>query len=134
MSFDEVNANIYELNDYILILVVLFSTVFIIVGIISIISAYAKNLKEASTFIMPIYILTILVSITSMFGEGANENLVLYLLPIYNSVQTLTAILTSDPNVYTYLIFTVGANLVYLAVFIFILNRMFNSEKVMFAK
>ncbi len=128
------SAAMYTAMDYLQILFVLFSTVFVIVGVISIVSAYAKSLKEASSLIVPIYILTILVSITSMFGDGANPNVFVYLLPIYNSVQTLTAIFTFDENTLTYLLVTVGANLVYLNLFILVLNRMFNSEKVMFNK
>ena len=135
MQFEEgMSANIYGIGEYFMILGVLFSTVFVIVGIISIISAYAKNLKEASSLIAPLYILTILVSITSMFTSGANTNLFMYLIPIYNSVQTLSAILTFDPASLTYLLATVIANIIYLSIFIFILNRMFNSEKMMFSK
>lgn len=131
---DPINANIYGANQYFMILAVLFSTVFVIVGLISIISAYAKNLKEASSLIAPVYILTIVVSISSMFGQGASENLALYLIPIYNSVQTLTSILVFDTQVITYLLITIISNTLYLVIFIFILNKMFNSEKIMFAK
>ena len=135
MQFDEnMNTNIYNFLDYMCILIVLFSTVFIIVGLISIISAYAKNLKEASSLITPIYILTILVSITSMFGDGAMQNVFLYMIPIYNSVQTLIAILTFDTMSLTYLLITIISNFMYLVFFIIILNKMFNSEKVMFSK
>lgn len=129
-----VSANIYEFSDYLMILIVLFSTVFVIVGIISIVSAYAKSLKEAGSLIMPIYILTILVAITSLFGDGANPSWFMYFLPIYNSVQALTAIFTFDENVFSYLALTVLANVIYLSLFLVILNRMFNSEKVMFSK
>ena len=83
---------------------------------------------------MPIYILTILVSVSSMFGNGANSNLILYIIPIYNTVQTLTAILTFDAQALAYLIVTVISNLAFLTAFIFILNKMFNSEKIMFSK
>ncbi|XFA99263.1 ABC transporter permease [Candidatus Izemoplasma sp. B36] len=134
MQFEEGMSVEYGVGQYFMILGVLFSTVFVIVGIISIISAYAKNLKEASSLIMPLYILTILVAITSMFTSGANTNLLMYMIPIYNSVQTLSAILTFDPASLTYLIVTIIANIIYLSIFIFILNRMFNSEKMMFSK
>ncbi len=135
MQFETgVSANIYAIGDYLTILVVLFSTVFVIVGVISIVSAYAKSLKEASSMIAPIYILTILVSITSMFGDGANTNLVMYAIPIYNAVQSLTAILTFDTASLSYIIVTVISNFAYLVLFVFILNKMFNSEKIMFTK
>ncbi len=130
----DITASMYSITEYLMILLVLFSTVFIIVGVISIISAYAKSLKEASSLIVPIYILTILISLTSMFSDGANTNYLFYLLPIYNSVQTLTAIFTFDDFAVNYLLITVIANFVYLTFFVIILNKMFNSEKIMFNK
>ncbi|MDP2425515.1 MAG: ABC transporter permease subunit [bacterium] len=129
-----INMSIYGIIDYLQILFLLFSTVFVIVGIISVISAYAKNLKEAGTLITPIYILTILVGVSSMFGGGANQSHIMYLIPLYNTVQSLTAILTFDVLAWQFILVTVLANTLYLIAFIFTLNLMFQSEKIMFAK
>lgn len=126
------SIGMFSVGDYLLILLVLFSTVFVIVGIISIISAYAKSVKEAGSLIIPIYILTILVAVTSMFSSQANSTLLLYVIPIYNSVQSLTAIFTADPSALLYILITVAANIVYLSLFVTLLNKMFNSEKIMF--
>lgn len=134
LNFDNADASIYSFREYLMILLILFSTIFVIVGIISIVSAYAKSLKEANSYIAPIYILTILVSITSAFSDGANPNLYLYVLPIFNSVQSLIAIMTFSESAWSYLLVTVIANIVYLVIFVTILNKMFNSEKIMFAK
>ncbi len=131
---NSISMDIYGFGDYALLLVLLFSTVFVIVGIISCLSAYAKNLKEAGTLIMPFYIITILVAVTSMFSDGVNENLLMYVFPIYNTVQSMVAILTFEPQAWVYVSVSVAANLVYLALFIYVLNRMFNSEKIMFTK
>lgn len=125
---------IYSVGDYMMILALLFSTVFVIVGAISLISAYAKSIKEATTLILPLYIVTILVGITSLFNSGASENPLMYLLPIYNTVQTMSAILTFDTNIVMYLIITVCSNLVYLGIFVFVLQKMFQNEKIMFSK
>ncbi|MCK7484756.1 MAG: ABC transporter permease [Bacillus subtilis] len=76
-----VSFSAYGVTAMLQILLLLFSTVFVIVGIIAIISAYAKNLKEAGTLIMPVYILTILTGVTSMFNSGANQNLLFYFVP-----------------------------------------------------
>ncbi|MDD3842005.1 MAG: ABC transporter permease [Candidatus Izemoplasmatales bacterium] len=127
-------TSIYGFGEYAMILGLLFSTVFVIVGVISVVSAYAKNLKEAGTLITPIYLLTIVIGISSMFGEGANTSWWLYLLPIYNTVQTLIAILTFDSNITLYMMITIFSNLVFTALLILLLNRMFNSEKIMFSK
>jgi len=118
LAFDDsVSTSMYAFGDYAMILLVLFSTVFVVVGIIAIISAYAKNLKEATSFIMPVYIITILVSISSMFGDGANQNLFMYCLPIYNTVQSLIAILTFEDMGYSFILITVLSNIVYVSFF-----------------
>ncbi len=134
MQSSELDMSIYSVVDYAQILFLLFSTVFVIVGIIAIVSAYAKNLKEAGTLIMPFYIITILVGLSSMLGSGANTNLFAYLIPIYNTVQSLTAILTFEANTWLYVLISVLANIGYLVIFISILRLMFQNEKIMFAK
>ncbi len=134
MMAQSMDIGIYGFTDYIMLLSLMFSTVLVIVGMISIISAYAKTLKEATTLIMPLYIVTILIGLSSIMGNGANSNFFLYLVPIYNTVQTMTAILTFNPNTFIYLIITISSNLVLLLILVFVLNRMFNSEKIMFSK
>jgi sodium transport system permease protein len=125
---------IYNGWDLALMLVLLFSTVFVIVGLVAVVSAFSKSLKEAGTLIMPLYIITIVIGITSMFSEGAVSGWWYYLLPMYNTVQSLTAILLSDPLAPWYVVVTVIANLTATAGLIYLLTRMFHSEKIMFAK
>ena len=45
---DEVNASIYGVKEYLLLSAVILSTVLVLVTAISVISAYAKTIKEAS--------------------------------------------------------------------------------------
>mgnify|MGYP000857360054 FL=1 len=91
-------------------------------------------MKEAGTLILPFYLLTILIGVTSMFGQQAAANPWLYIIPLYNSVQTLIAIFTFDPSSWLYTVITILSNIAYLVLFVFILNRMFKSEKIMFSK
>lgn len=134
INYEGANISIYSFSDYLLILLILFSTIFVIIGIISILSAFAKSIKEAGSYIMPIYILTIVVSISTSFSGSTNPSLLLFLLPIYNSVECLKAIMTFSDQALIYTLITVGANLIYLVVFVSILNKMFSSEKIMFAR
>jgi sodium transport system permease protein len=130
----DANMAIYGFNDYLLIFLVLFSTIFVIIGIISILSAFAKSVKEAGSYITPVYILTILVSITSSFSNNQDPSIYRFFMPILNSVECLRAIMTFSPNALMYTLITVASNVVYLAIFVAVLNKMFNSEKIMFAK
>ncbi len=134
INYEGADISIYGFNDYLLILLVLFSTIFVIIGIISILSAFSKSVKEAGSYIAPIYILTIIIAIGTSFGGFTNPSLFLFALPIYNSVESLKAIMTFSDNALIYTLITVIANLVYLVIFVGLLNKMFNSEKIMFAK
>ncbi|HAQ56322.1 MAG TPA: hypothetical protein DCR44_02800 [Acholeplasmatales bacterium] len=134
LGIEDVNVDFYGFADYLIILALLFSTVFVIVGVIAVVSAYAKNMKEAGTLITPIYFVTIIIGVSTMFSDGATSDWWAYLIPIYNTVQTLTAVLTFDPATATYLLLTALANLAYTGLFVYVLNRMFQSERIMFAK
>lgn len=134
LNLGDAGISVFSMSDYFLILMVLFSTIFVIIGIVATVSAYARSLKEANTYIAPIYILTILISITSMFNSGASSNIFVYLVPIYNAVQSLVAIMTFESSAPLYVLVTFSANTVYLIGFIYLLNLMFKSEKIMFKK
>ncbi|MFP4478340.1 MAG: ABC transporter permease [Candidatus Izemoplasmatales bacterium] len=134
LNLEDQSLSVFAIGDYLLILLVLFSTIFVIVGIVSVVSAYARSLKEATTYITPIYILTIIVSISSMFSSGANTNVYVYLIPIYNAVQSLVGIMTFTDGIGIYVLVTTLANFTYLIGFILLLNKMFNSEEIMFKK
>lgn len=130
---EDVSANVYRFSDYVLLAVVILSTVLVMVTAISIISAFAKTIKEAQTYVTPLMIIVILVGITAMFGGSAKEELYYYLIPLYNSVQCMIGIFSFEA-VSGHIITAVAANLVFTAAGVFVLTRMFHSEKVIFTR
>ena len=130
----EVSAfSIYGAGEYIMILLVLISTVFIIIGLMSVISAYAKNIKEASMYLMPLMIVVMVLALLTMFTSSSASGWYLYLIPIYNSAQALYAIFTFNLSTINLMV-TIVSNIVYMIACVFILSKMFNNEKIMFAK
>lgn len=127
------SMSIYSLYDFTMLFTVLLATVLVIVGIISIISAYAKTIKEASMLILPFYFLSIVMGMSTMFSGEANSNILIYLIPLYNSINIIISILTFEV-VATQYILTIVSSVVYVSIFIFILNKLFQSEKIMFSK
>lgn len=127
------NASVYSLRDYVLLFLIIISTVMVIISIISIVSAFAKSVKEATGWITPIMLISMLVGITSMIDSLCKTEPVFYLIPIYNSVQCMNGIFALNMNT-TNIIVTVIANFCYAGLGVFALTKMFNSEKVMFAK
>lgn len=128
-----VSTNVYQVSDYLLLAVVILSTVLIIVTLISIISAFAKTIKEAQTYVTPLMVLVLLVGITAMFGNGAKAEGYYYLVPLYNSVQCMISIFSFE-IVPVHIITTVVANLAVTGIGVFVLTRMFHSEKIIFTK
>ena len=122
----------YEVSDYIMLAAIILSTVLVFITLISIISAYAKSVKEASTYLSPLMIISMLVGLSGMAG-GATTMRVLYAIPIYNSVQNMVAIFSFSGDVINVII-TVCSNIVVTALGVFVLTRMFNNEKIMFNK
>lgn len=123
----------YGPAHYLALTVIILSTVLFIVAAISVVSAFAKSIKEAQTYITPLMIVSTLVGVTAMFGSGPQEVLPMYLIPIYNSVQAMAGVF-SFQMIPARLILTVASNLVFTGVGVFILTRMFNSEKIMFQR
>ena len=127
-------TNIYTPSDYLLILGIILSTVLVLISVISIISAYAKTVKEASTLVLPLMLIIMIMGIPSTIGGGnAQTAISWYFIPIYNSIQAMTGVFSfsySLINVAT----TIAINIVYAVAFSYVLAKMFNSEKIMFSK
>lgn len=127
------SINIYGISDFVMLFTVLLATTLVIVGIISIISAYAKTIKEASMLILPFYFLSIVMGMSTMFSGEANSSIYIYLIPLYNSINIIISILTFEVVASQYIL-TIVSSLVYVSIFIVILNKLFESEKIMFSK
>lgn len=128
-----IEANVYSAQDYILLAVIILSTVLLIVTLISIISAFARSTKEAGTYIMPLMIVVMLVGLSGMFSDGAKTELYNYVIPIYNSVQCMTGVFSFEIIPFGMLL-TVITNIIYTGIGVFVLTRMFNDERIMFNK
>lgn len=133
-AMDGLPTNIYTPTDYALLLGIILSTVLIMISLISIISAYAKTVKEAATMVLPLMILIMIVGVTSMMGGNeAQTAMSWYLIPIYNSVQAMVGIFSFGYSI-TNVAITIVVNIIYAGAFSLILAKMFNSEKIMFSK
>ncbi|MDD4212135.1 MAG: ABC transporter permease [Bacilli bacterium] len=127
------NTNIYGFREYILVFIVLIVTVLVIIGLVSNLSALAKNIKEASMIVLPVYLISMFIGLTSMFSSSAVKENILYCIPIFNSVQILTQIFTFEVNTLQFILMLVS-NIILASILSFILTRMFHNERVMLTK
>jgi len=128
----EISGNVYGLQDYLALAVVILSTVLVLVTLISIISAFAKTAKEAQSLVTPLMIVVMLLGVTAMFGN-VQEGLQYYCIPLYNSVQCMAGIFSFQMSA-SGLWLTAAVNLACAVLGVFVLTRMFRSEKVIFSR
>ena len=123
----------YTTGDYLILLLTILAAVLIMASAVSLLSALAKDVKNAGTMVLPLMLVVMLCGLLPMFQNGASENLVIYLIPFYNSIEVMTAIFAHEVQ-WMPVVVTLVANVVYTGIAVWVLTRMFSSEKVMFAK
>ncbi len=121
----------YSVSDYVVLLIVIITTTLLIVGMISVISAYAKSIKEASSMASPLMIVVSLVGVTNMMSNGMPAELYWYMVPIYNAVQCISGVFSMDYQMLPVII-TCVANVVYSGILVVVLTKMFDSERIMY--
>ena len=108
---------------------ILIAIAFLYSGIIVLISVFAKDTKEASSYIMPVYMLILVLGIATMFTTHNIENWY-YAVPVFNTALALQGILTGDVSVMQYAV-TLAETLILGVILITVIAKAFESEKVM---
>lgn len=132
-GMEGVNAGVYSAGSYLMLLGIILSSVLVIVALISVVSALAKSVKEASNMIGPMMILVMLLGVSTMFSSGAVGSLLWYLIPLYNSARAMSGIFSFAASPLAVFV-TVGTNVAVAALLAFALAKMFDNEKIMFNK
>ena len=120
--------SIYSIGDYAAIFLVILMTVILFTSILLLISAYAKSIKESGQLALVVMIPTMLMGVASMLGT--NEHFWASFIPIYNSITTMSSIFSGNINYLNFLL-TIAFNIALVSAIIFLLTKMFNSEKIM---
>ena len=125
------SGNVYGIQDYLALALVILSTDLVLIALISIVSTFAKSTKEAQSMVTPLMILVMVVGITAMFGNVKGD-VVYYFIPLYNSVQCMSAIFSFEASAVNLWV-TVAVNLAVAGAGVFLLTKMFRSERVIFS-
>lgn len=107
----------------------LVAVAFLYATIIALVSVFAKTVKEANSYVMPVYILVLAIGIMTMYmtGEPSKAS---YYIPIYNSAIVLKGIFVHEVTGIQFLI-TLMTTLVFGLILTGIIAKAFDSEKVM---
>ena len=112
------------------ILVVLVPLAIILSALVVIVGSFARSQKEASTYLLPIYMLIILIGMVSMTG-GVHFVGTRFLIPVANALYTLQEIITGNLD-FSHLIYTLASNLACGVVLIAAAVQVFKRESVLF--
>lgn len=102
---------------------------FLYSAVIVLVSVFAKTVKEASSYVMPMYMLVLVLGIMTMFTTNTPKTW-FYMIPIYNTSIALQGILTQEVTAAQYGI-TLGVTLALGVLLIGVIAKAFESEKVM---
>ncbi|TYC03054.1 MAG: ABC transporter permease [Kosmotoga sp.] len=98
-------------------------------SIMVLLGSLARNMKEGGGYIMPFYILVIIMGVATMQME-ASSNLGMYLIPFINSVFVMKDFITAQISVVEFLLMLVS-NIAVISFMIFGIAKLYNSEKIL---
>ncbi|WP_455715174.1 ABC transporter permease [Anaerosporobacter sp.] len=126
----EISVSLSPLQIVQLILIML-SLVFLYVAVVSIVSVFAKTMKEANTYVTPMYILVIVAGMITMFSGNTKPDTIMFAIPVYGSALCIQNIMEGELLMSQFLPAIGGTVLLGLIITAGIVKA-FNSEKVMF--
>lgn len=111
------------------LIVLIIGVVLMYVSIIGIVSVLAKNIKEAQSYIMPVYLVVIVAGMITMFTSDSTS-LTSYAIPLFNVSVAFKGIFTQQITVPEFLI-TIAITYGFAAALIALTAKAFKSEKIM---
>jgi len=118
----------YGVSDFLFMVIQMAAMALSFVSIICLLSALARNIKEAGGYIMPAYMVIMIASMSTMFMKP--EGLWSYMIPIYGNILNIKDILTFG---YTHRTGIIGlvSTMIFAAVMVWMMVRTFYNERIM---
>jgi len=119
-----------SINTIFLLFLVLFPLVGLASAILVMVGIFARNIREASSYITPIYMLTVLLGIVSV-SQGMELTGNMFLVPVLNSSFVFKELLMGKIY-WDHILTTFSANIIIAGIALFGATRLFNKEEVLF--
>jgi sodium transport system permease protein len=131
MAGDAMSTYTISFSQVVSLLLIMLSMVVLYVSMIGIVSVYATSLKEAQSYVSPLYIVVIIAGLLTMFQGGKEVALHMFAIPLYGNALTIQQIVMNELTLPQFLLSFGGTTLLSL-ILIAGITKAFNSEKVMF--
>ena len=119
-----------SINTIFLLFLVLFPLVGLASAVLVMVGIFARNIREASSYITPIYMLTIFLGIISI-SQGMELTGKMFLVPVLNSSFVFRELLMGKIY-WNHIITTFGANMIIAGLALLGATRLFAKEEVLF--
>ena len=123
----------YSVSEYILLFVITITAIFVLTAMLMIISALAKDVKQATT-IAPIILMVLIIATMLTMNDNFSEMIeglgfINNIIPVWNSFIMMQHLLQMNYSM-TDVLISGGVNLVFAAILIVILGQLFKNEKI----
>lgn len=122
----------FSSKEYFYLAAIMLTLVGLYVSVVCLVSILSKTIKEANTYMSPIYMLVMISGFSTMYLDGAISNS-RFFIPVYGSVIALKKLFSFELTG-NMVLYTCGMSLVISFVLIYLIKILFNNEKVMFSK
>jgi len=126
MSLSSISFGPTELFQLLFVMLTLVS---IYVGLICIVSVRAKSVKEAGTYVAPIYMMVMMAAFSTMFTTG-HPAMYQFAIPILGNVLVIKRVLTFELGMSEFLLNS-GVSIVLAGLLIWGITKSFKNERVM---
>jgi len=111
------------------ILLGLFSTALFTAALITLLGCLAKTVKEGTTYVMPLYMVVVLIGVTTMYMDPS-KNAYLFIVPFVNTIFSLKESFMGMVSL-RHVLLMVLSNIAYAGLCGYLVSRLFNSEKIL---
>ena len=125
----KISIQLLSFNTLGMILLGLLSTALFTAALVTLLGSLAKSVKEANTYVMPMYLVVVLVGVMTMYMDPS-KNVALFFVPYVNTIFVFKEVFMGMGSILHVLIAFV-ANLAYAAIGVRLVSLLFNSEKIL---
>lgn len=119
----------FTLMQYGQLLLIMLTLVGVNVGVICLLSVRAQSVKEAGTYVAPIFMIVMAAAFSTMFTSGTLETYK-FAIPIYGSISAIKAVMNFELGMDQFLV-SIISSIVFTLILIKAITNAFNNEKIM---
>ena len=112
-----------------IIILALISSALVSAALITVIGCLAKSVKEGSSYVMPLYMVVVIIGVTTMYMDPSKSTL-LFVVPIVNTIFVLKESFMGMYAV-SHVVLTLTTNLILAALQAMAVSKLFNSERIL---